>query len=224
MKFFIGDKEYNYSDEQLTIQLLNHGYEADVYRIKGQAVKMYKEFCHKRRLDEKTVEFFKNIKTKRFLLPIETVYDESHKFNGYTTKLIEEGNKSTISRMKMNKMLTEMKAMTEDVKLLTKSGVTIYDMRLTDVLYGDGLYYCDSGSFIKEDNMTEKEIDEENKEQLNELLIEEILGPTCKLTKKQKNHLKEMTLSGDYLSDIFSYDDFKQSDSVSSFIKRITKQ
>ena len=223
MEFFIGDKLYNYSEEQLNVQMLNHGYEADVYQIKGQAVKIYKDYCHKRRLDEKTVEFLKSIKTNRFLLPIETVYDDTCKFNGYTTKLIHEGNKYTISRMKINKFIEEMKTMTEDIKLLTKSGVTVFDLRFTDVLYGDGLYYCDPGSYIKEDNMTEREIEKENKEQLNELLIEEILGPICKLTKKQKFNLRKMTLSGDYLSDLFSTDDSKSNESVLHFVKRITK-
>jgi len=33
MKFFIGDKEYNYSDKQLALQLISSGDEAEVYRI-----------------------------------------------------------------------------------------------------------------------------------------------------------------------------------------------
>lgn len=223
MKFFIGDKLYDYSEEQLAIQMLNHGDEADVYRIKGQAVKIYKPYCLKRRLDEKTVELFKTIKTNRLLLPIETVYDENHNFNGYTTKLIEEGSKETIKNMKMTKMLDEMKLMTEDSKKLASLGITIYDLRYTDVLYGDGLYYCDPGSYLKEKDMSVEEVEEYNKEQLHELLIEEILGPTCNLTKKQKNNLRKMTLSGDYISDMFSYDDFSKNESTAHFTKRITK-
>ena len=223
MEFFIGNKLYNYSEEQLNVQFLNHGYEADVYRIGNQAVKIYKPYCPKRRLDEQTVEEFKQYETERFLLPRETVYNEKHDFNGYVTKLIDIGSKDNIRRMKMHLFLDEIKLLTNDTKLLTKRGVTIYDLRLTDVLYGDGLYYCDPGSFIKETNMTEKEIEEDNKTQLHDLIIEEILGPCCKLTKKQKKRLKEMTLGGDYLSDIISHDDIKDKESTSQFVNRITK-
>lgn len=223
MKFFIGDKLYDYSEEQLSIQMLNHGDEADVYRIKGQAVKIYKQFCPKKRLDEKTVKYFKTINTNRLLLPIDTVYDENISFNGYTTKLIEEGNKQTISRMKASKFIKEMQLLTEDTKLLTELGITVDDFQYSDVLYGDGLYYCDPGSYQIEKNISSRKIKEFNKEQLHNLIIDEILGPTCKLTKKQKNKLKEMTLSGEYISDIFSYEEYKEKESVSQFIKRITK-
>ena len=223
MRFFIGEKLYNYSEEQLSIQMLNHGDESDVYRIKGKAVKIYKPFCPKKRLDEKTVEYFKTIDTQRILLPIETVYDENRRFNGYTTQLVEEGCKSNIAKMKMSKMLSEIKLMTEDVEMLSELGITIDDLGYRDVLYGDGLYFCDPGSFTIERYMSPKDIKYYNKEKLHELIIDEILGPTCKLTKKQKYSLKEMTLGGDYLSDIFSYENYNINESASHYVKRITK-
>ena len=222
MEFYIEKDKYSYSDEQLSNQMLNYGDEADVYRIKGQAVKIYKPFCPKTRLDEETVKYLKTIDTERLLLPLKTVYDENQKFNGYTTKLINEGSKSTIGKMKMSKMLSEMKLMTEDVEKLSELGITIDDLDYRDVLYGDGLYYCDPGSFMIEKYMKPKDIKIYNKEKLHDLLIDEILGPTCKLTKKQKNRLREMTLSGEYLSDIFSYEDYKINESASHYVKRIT--
>lgn len=222
MKFFIGDKEYNYSEEQLTIQLIDYGDEAYVYRIKGQAVKIYKPICLKRRLDEETVEYFKTINTKRLLLPIETVYDENKKFNGYTTKLIEVGNKKTIARMKVPKFLKEIQLLIDDTKLLTELGITICDFDYEDILYGDGIYYCDSGSFEKNKKMTQRKIEEANKEEIHKLIIDELLNPVCKLNKKQLSNLKEKVLSGEYISDIFSYEEYKEKESLSQFIKRIT--
>ena len=225
MEFYIEKDKYSYSDEQLSNQMLNYGDEADVYRIKGQAVKIYKQFCPKTRLDERTVEYLKTIDTKRLLLPRKTVYDEFNKFNGYTTKLITEGSKSLIGKLKMSKMISEMKLLTEDVEVLSELGITIDDLDYRDVLYGDenGIYYCDPGSFTIEKYMTPKEIKIFNKEKLHDLLIDEILTPTCNLTKKQKYNLKSMTLSGDYLSDLFSYEDYKEYESATHFVKRITK-
>lgn len=223
MKFFIGDKEYNYSDKQLGLQLINYGDEADVYRIKDKAVKIYNKECYKNRLDEETVEYFKTIKTNRLLLPIDTVYDENKKFNGHTTKFIEVGNKQAIRRMKISKFLKEIQLLIDDTKLLTELGITICDFDYEDILYGDGIYYCDSGSFERNKKFSSRKIEEANKEEIHKLIIDELLCPVCNLSKKQLSKLKEMILSGEYISDIFSYEEYKQTDTVSSFIKRITK-
>ena len=223
MKFFIGDKEYNYSDKQLGLQLINYGEEADVYKIKDKAVKIYNKECYKNRLDEETVEYFKTIKTNRLLLPIDTVYDENKKFNGHTTKFIEVGNKQAIRRMKISKFLKEIQLLIDDTKLLTELGITICDFDYEDILYGDGIYYCDSGSFERNKKFSSRKIEEANKEEIHKLIIDELLCPVCNLSKKQLSKLKEMILSGEYISDIFSYEEYKQTDTVSSFIKRITK-
>ena len=223
MKFFIGDKEYNYSDKQLGLQLINYGEEADVYKIKDKAVKIYNKECYKNRLDEETVEYFKTIKTNRLLLPIDTVYDENKKFNGHTTKYIEVGNKQAIRRMKISKFLKEIQLLIDDTKLLTELGITICDFDYEDILYGDGIYYCDSGSFERNKKFSSRNIEEANKEEIHKLIIDELLCPVCNLSKKQLSKLKEMILSGEYISDIFSYEEYKQTDTVSSFIKRITK-
>ena len=222
MKFFIGKDEVNCTEEELSMQILNHGLEADVYRIYGKAVKIYKPRCIKTRLDEDMANYLKNIPTKRILMPQEMVYDENNCFNGYTTKLVKEASKETIGKIKMPKMLEEMNLLKEDTKLLTKSGIRLSDLRLVDVLYGDGIYYCDPGSFIKED-IDEKELSYENRDSINQLLIDDIIGVYCKLNKKQKNVLKEMVLSGDYLSDMFGYGDFSENETLTHFIKRITK-
>ena len=126
MKFFIGDKEYNYSDKQLALQLISSGDEAEVYRIKDKAVKIYNEKCYKNRLDEETVEYFKTINTNRILLPIDTVYDENKIFKGLTTKLIEVGSKQVIGRMKVPKFIKEIQLLIDDTKLLTELGITIF--------------------------------------------------------------------------------------------------
>ena len=170
------------------------------------------------------VEELKKYDTERLLLPIETVYNRKGEFNGYTTRFINGGNLSTISKMKMHKMLDEMNLYTEDVKLLTKNGVLIDDLYIDNIVYGDGLYSCDPGSFKKEENMTEREIERENKHILNELFINDIFGICCGLTKKQRKKLEEMVLSGDYLSDLFSYDDINKNESTLHFMKGITKQ
>ena len=223
MKFFIGDEEYNYSDKKLALQLINYGEEADVYKIKDKAVKIYNKQCYKNRLDEETVEYFKNIKTDRILLPIDTVYDENKKFSGLTTKFIDVGNKQTIRRMKMPKFIKEIQLLINDTKLLTELGITICDFDYEDILYGDGIYYCDSGSFEKNKKMTSRKIEEANKEEIHKLIIDELLCPVCQLNKKQLSKLKELILSGEYISDIFSCEEYKPNESVLSFIKRITK-
>ena len=224
MEFFINNKKYSYTEDELNLRLISdEGTEGNVYDIKGEAVKIYKEYCRKIRLTEEDVERLKSYNTKRLLLPIQTVYDENKKFNGYTTKLINSANKATIGKMKMTKMLEEMDLLKEDVKLLTNDNITVEDLSLDNIVYGNGIYVCDPGSYVKEKVLSKREVERENKYNLNNLFIDEIFGLCCKLTKKQKLKLKELVTSGEYLSEIFFCEDINYKESTSQFIKRITK-
>lgn len=224
MEFYIGDKKYNYTEEQLELHLLSdEGTEGNVYEIKGQAVKIYKPYCQKTRLNEKQVEELKQIETERLLLPIETVYNETRNFNGYTTRLIRCASKDNIRRMKMTKMLEEMRKCTEDVRKLSKLGISINDLNYDNIVFGDGIYVCDPGSFIREEHETEREIERENKYHVNTLFIDEIFGLCCGLTKKQKLKLKDIVSPGEYLSEMLSFEDINQNETTLHFVKRITK-
>ena len=126
MEFFINNKKYTYTEDELNLRLISdEGTEGNVYNIKGEAVKIYKKYCIKTRLTEDGVEHLKSFNTKRILLPIQTVYDENKKFNGYTTKLINPASKATICTMKMPKMLEEMNLLKEDIELLTNDNITV---------------------------------------------------------------------------------------------------
>ena len=87
MVFFIDEKKYEYDNEEMSMRLLStEGTEGNVYHIGDRAVKIYRPFCLKNRLDENTVDYLKTIETKRILLPREKVTDKNGMFCGYTTE------------------------------------------------------------------------------------------------------------------------------------------
>ena len=62
MIFFIDDKKYDYSEKELDDLLISdEGLEGNVYRIGKRAVKIYRPYMFKNRLDERTTNLLKRI-------------------------------------------------------------------------------------------------------------------------------------------------------------------
>ena len=225
MEFYIGDKKYKYTEDELYLYLLSdNGIEGNVYAIDNQAVKIYRPSCRKARLEEADVDFLKTQKTKRLLLPEEKVYNAKRRFNGYTTKLIDSKTLFAMREMKITKLLEEMSYFKEDSVNLAEEKVLIDDLYLENIVVGDGLYSCDPGSFSREERMSERQVEIENRYMVNSLFIDEIFKVCYCIPKKEREILKDLTNSGEYISDILSWESIDPDESVSHLVKRITNR
>ena len=83
MKMLIDNKSLNIAD--IEKHYIDEGTEVVVYKYNDMALKIYKDYCRKQRLDLDTAKELSKIDTSRILLPRNIVYTENGEFIGYTT-------------------------------------------------------------------------------------------------------------------------------------------
>ena len=218
MRVYINNKLVEYTDEELDYWYLGEGNEGTVYIWKDKAIKIYKPFCSTDRLSEDEALLLSRIPTKRILLPIDLVYDENHKFIGYTTKFIQNRNKDVIKKLYIGDIKKELELIKEDIFLLSDNNVSLEDFRYDNFAFDDGFYMIDPGTY-KVVDYDKRLVYLENIKVYNEFFLKDILYRLVKLNKKEKNNLEVLIDSSDYISDILDDSDKK----IVSYLKGISK-
>jgi len=221
MVFFIDEKKYEYDNEEMSMRLLStEGTEGNVYQIGDRAVKIYRPFCLKNRLDENTVDYLKTIETKRILLPREKVTDKNGMFCGYTTEYVRPVNRELLTKLKMKKLLEEIKLFEQDTDILTEKNVSIADLTYNNIEYSDGIYFCDPGSFEleDEDNRFNRFI---NCDLVREFFIKDIICKYSKINKKLQKELMDKFSYDIYLSEMIESTDFDENETMSQYVKKM---
>lgn len=220
MKIYIGDKLHEFSEEQLEYMYLDEGNEGIVYRYKEKAIKIYKDYCFKERLDEKTAILMSKIKTRRILLPETMVYSINHEFRGYTTKFIQAYLLSHINEMTMRNFLAEVEIYDDDINILSKEKILLNDFLRENLKYDSKLYMVDPGSFYKCEEEDSTTIEKANAKELNNLVVCQIFYAVPGLTKGKKikllNHFEDI----DQISSVLK-EEAKPEEKVKEYVKRI---
>lgn len=225
MRFFIEDKEYNYSMDELEDRLISdEGTEGNVYRIQGRAVKIYKPFCIKQRLGKEMVDLLKTINTSRILMPQERVFDENKRFIGYTTELVDYRNFEIIKRMKMGVFYKELVKAEEDIRELSDRHISVEDFNLYNVLIASGIYFPDPGSYDQRTDISKRLILSDNMEQLKIFFSQSLLGYCGNLSMNSIRYLGEKFLYDSCLSEMLQYENFDEKESISHFAKKLVKK
>lgn len=148
MRILIDDELLKFSYIYLARMYLGSGYEARVYRHKDEALKIYKTYCVKIRLDEIDTLKLSMINTNRLLLPRRIIRnpDTGH-FIGYTTKFLYSSKIEDILNMQMGQFMSELGLLRDDVFNLGDYGVKVTDFNLRNTVYSDGIYLVDPGSY-----------------------------------------------------------------------------
>lgn len=218
MRVVINNKVVEYTDEELDYWYLGEGNEGTCYIWKDKALKIYKPFCSTDRLTEEEAAYLSNIKTNRILLPIDLVYDENHKFIGYTTKFIQNRHRDTIKQLSIADIRKELEIIKEDIFTLSDNNVSLEDFRYDNFAYDDGFYMIDPGTY-KIVDYDKRLVYLENIKVYNEFFLKDIIFRLVKLTKKEKENLEVLIDSSDYISDILEDSDKK----IVSYMKGISK-
>lgn len=217
MKVFIDNKEYNFSQEELDYWYLGEGNEGTAYIWKDKVLKIYKPFCSTDRLNEEEALYLSKIPTQRILLPIDLVYDENHKFIGYTTKFINNHNFEVIKNFPASRIKKELEIIREDIFLLSEKNVSLEDFRIDNFALEDGFYIIDPGTY-KIVNQPKSRIFLENIKLFNKFFVEDILLRIRKFTKIQQNRVKEI-FGDEYAADNIDSVDI----TISNYLGKIVK-
>lgn len=220
MQFFIGNKVYTFSKDELDYMYIDEGVEATVYKLNKSALKIYKKYSRKNRLDYDTSKVLSEIPTKRYLLPKRPIYDKDKKFIGYTTDYKEKYSLKHLANMPLKTFCDEVKCLSEDTQALSDKNINIEDLIVENSIYDGKIYICDPGSFSIDKASSPITLSRENNIRLNTFLCEEILGNTMKLSKKQRNgliHFQENYFLKEELEKHNS-----STETVKALVKRIT--
>ena len=215
MKIFIDNKEYSYNSEDLYDLCIGEGTEGFVYKINNSAVKIYHKYSRKERLDENTCILLSKINTKRILLPRKLVYNVNNKFIGYTTDFHQKYSLENIKRMKLKSLKNELELIKKDIEILSKNDISLDDLFIDNIILSDGLYFIDPGSFWI--NKNNKNLNYDNKDKMNNFIINNILVRAGDIPKKKYQILKQRLNYDEFIDEALP----NSKDSTHSYLKKL---
>ena len=223
MKLYYDGELLCFSERDLDYMYLSEGTEGIVYRYKRDALKVYKEFSCKDRLDEETAKELTLIKTSRILLPRKLLHNISSKFVGYSTMFLDKYSHKYISNMKMTDFNEEISLLCQDCDILGDRHIDIEDLNSDNMIYDGSIYICDPGSYKirREDPISE--IKKHNREVMKEYLIESILKSSSKLTRKEKVNLDNHFMIEDVPIEDILCEEADPNETVKGYVKRISR-
>ncbi len=206
MVYYIGSRELKISDNELFNHYIDEGTEVEVYRFDDEVLKLYKTYCNKNRLDEKTINKLKNIDTKRIIMPNNVIRNESLEFIGYSMPYIESNSLDFFNYMTIQDLINELEIVKQDLIVLSKNQIDIEDINIGNILLGDGLYFIDPGSYNCS-KYRENLVYSLNKYTVNLFVLKDILERYSKISKKDKKILKDIIpVDDEYIGDVLYYD------------------
>lgn len=226
MKYYFNKKWHEFTTEDMEYMYENEGKEADVYRYfdkdtkKVKALKIYKTYCSKDRLDEDTTYKLIGIPTKRFVMPEDAIYDERKNFVGQVMNFYQGFSFKNIGNMPIEKFIEEVKIILEDAKTLATEGIDIEDLNRENTIYTGIINLIDSGSFrvVEPSSYVFKH----NEAIVKEYILSELLLELIPLSKKKKQSITKKLLESDTNIDIL-FENYEKEENVKSFTKRICK-
>lgn len=222
MRILLGDELLEFDEEQLDYMYIDEGNESEVFRYGDSALKIYKKYCPKERLSLDDVVELSKIPTKRFLMPKEVIRDaDTLEFIGYSLPFVYKYPRDILMRIKMNEFLDELDVIHSDLELLAQHHVDIEDIHIDNVLYNEGFFIGDPGSFEIKRSKQVGSIYRNNVYTFNRFVKNDIF-PLAKISKAKKADLDAMFDDYYFISDQMRYS-IPPKETVRQYIKRMTK-
>ena len=201
---------------------IDEGKESCVYKFGNEALKIYRPTCDKNRLNESSADILSHYSSimKRILLPKRLVYDDGYNFCGYTTDFIYRASTENLPKMKMEKFLSEINLLKEDVTFLGENGISVDDLFIGNTIYNGDIYLIDPGSYQKNSN-GDYGLVRNNLDMLNDLIIDSFFG-MVKMTKKQKEHIFDIMMDYRYVGD-FILETADSNENMRQYVKRVIR-
>lgn len=220
MKIYIGDKLYEFTEDELAFMYLDEGNEGIIYHKGEQVIKIYKDFCSKTRLDEETTIQLTKINTRRLLLPRKVIRTITGQFKGYTTSFIQGYYLNHIYEMRMQEFMDEISLYDEDINILSDELILIDDLIRKNLKYNSQIYAVDPGSFYKSIKDERNKIYRINQQMLKDFVVGEIFLETPNLTNKQKEKIVRHFEATEEISDMMK-EEARNNEKLKKYVKRI---
>lgn len=203
---------------------LGSGSTADVYLIGDCAYKLYKPYSSiKEPMNKEKVEKLKNIKTKRIVLPKESILSKKRNFCGYISKYVKNLGYEDILNMSKKDLINELKILRDDFILLGDNKILIRDMNIENTSFNNGIYPIDCGRYLTENetNYDENITISSNLDEYFEYVLYEIIGTYFK-RKKQYQEIKNIRndINKNYDSIIEYITENMQEENLNQYLKR----
>lgn len=164
----IYDDEDNLIDINNLKILSDIGQECKVFKYNDDVIKIFKKDYKLEHISRKTIEYLKQIKTKRILMPTGAIKDADDNLIGYKMKYVH-GNKS-IDEDYVENLFNELTIIKDDIETLSDKGVRLLDINKNNTIYNGGLYMIDSGNYRIGENMLNENIKVWNYNKVNRLV------------------------------------------------------
>lgn len=157
MEIIIKYKNNDIKLDTSTLKQIGAGCEGKVYSYNDIAIKVHNNNLIKTKLSYNLVKIFKNIDTKRILLPREAIFiNDGNKieYGGYTTKLVPNfKRKEKLRELSSEQIYKEIEILKNDIRILSENKICIDDLNVKDnLVFNDKLYFVDPGSYYIDNN------------------------------------------------------------------------
>ena len=225
MKYYIGNKEYDLSNDELEEYYLDEGTEASCYKIEDFVMKIHHNYPNNDVLSEEDCKRLINIKTNRIILPDDIVYDEDGNYLGYITKYIKS-EKPKIKNLKIGRLLYEFYNLEKEVKQLDEEDLLLDDLNYLNTLFSNGIYLCDPGKYSFVDSSDKKRfLNCFNRDTINYYEVNELLFKLFKFNKKEKQELLSILCRDcEYVTETIENIGYDLDEDAKTYFKRISNR
>ena len=168
----IYDDENNLIDINNLEFLSNIGQECRVFKYNNDVIKIFKKDYKLEHISKKTIEYLKEIETKRILMPIGFIKDQDNNLIGYKMKYVS-GNR-IVDKDYVENFFRELTIIRGDIETLSDKGVRLLDINKSNTIYNGGLYIVDPGNYEIDKNIPNENIKSWNYNKIN-MLVDELL-------------------------------------------------
>ena len=213
MIYKIGNRKENLNGKR--IRKIASGEKGDVYKYKGEAIKLFNP-DEQPPMTEEVAEYLTKIQTSRILLPRKLVFYQDA-FRGYTLRLVQKkGNSRKLIALPGEDLVENIETIERDIRTLSDRKVLLNGITPDNVLFNGRLYLTDPAHYKLLELYGTEDLERLNKYQFHVLFTELITAelkkcnhsPAVAAYFRDLLRMKDVDqLTSDYLKEIINPED-----------------
>lgn len=208
MIYRVGNRKEDLSGKK--ISKIATGEKGDVYKYKGEAIKIFNEH-EALPMSQETAEALTKIQTGRILLPRKLVFYKDA-FCGYTLRLVhKKGNSKKLIGIPGESLILNTEMIEKDIMTLSDKKVLLNGITPDNVVFNGRLYLADPAHYKLLELFSTEDLEKLNRYQFHVLLTELLT------TELKRSNYPECVI--EYMRDLLKMKDIEQP--TSEFLKEI---
>ena len=169
MIYKIGNRKEDLNGKR--IRKIATGEKGDVYKYKGEAIKLFNP-DEQPPMTEEVAEYLTKIQTSRILLPRKLVFYQDA-FRGYTLRLVQKkGNSRKLITLPGEELVENVETIERDIRTLSDKKVLLNGITPDNVLFNGRLYLTDPAHYKLLELLTTTDLEKLNRYQFHVLFTE----------------------------------------------------